>query len=107
MIYGTRHSINAANSPGDGKMMLQIFGTVAEFKRNLISERIKVGLASARQRKKLLGRPEGAKKETLEKYHYAQHLYETKNIPIAKACKTAGISKASFYRIDKGLSGTE
>lgn len=85
----------------NGKFLLQIFGAVAEFERNLISERTKIGLASARQRKKLLGRPVGAKKETLEKYHYAQHLYETKNIPIDKACQTAGISKTSFYRIDK------
>ncbi|MDR2954636.1 MAG: recombinase family protein [Prevotella sp.] len=90
----------------NGKFLLQIFGAVAEFERNLISERTKIGLAGARQRKKLLGRPEGAKKETLEKYHYVQHLYETKNIPIDKACKTAGISKTSFYRIDKEMSQT-
>jgi hypothetical protein len=53
--------------------------------------------------KKLLGRPKGAKKETVEKYHYAQHLYEAKNIPIDKACKMAEISKTSFYRIDKDI----
>lgn len=49
----------------------------------------------------MLGRPKGAKKESIEKYEYAQHLYENKNIPIDKACQTAGISKTTFYRIDK------
>lgn len=88
----------------NGKFLLQIFGAVAEFERNLISERTKIGLAGARKRKKLLGRPKGAKKETLAKYHYAQHLYDTKNIPIDEACKMAKISKTSFYRIDKGTS---
>ena len=87
----------------NGRFLLQIFGAVAEFERNLISERTRVGLTNARKRKKLLGRPKGAKKETLEKYHYAQHLYEVKNTAIDKACKMAGISKTSFYRIDKNM----
>lgn len=85
----------------NGKFIIQIFGAVAEFERNLISERTKFGLDNARKRKKLLGRPKGAKQETIEKYNYAQHLYENKNIPIDKACDLAGLSKTTFYRIDK------
>lgn len=88
----------------NGKFILQIFGAVAEFERNLISERTKLGLTNARKRKKLLGRPKGAKSETIEKYNYAQHLYENKNMPIDKACQLAGISKTSFYRIDNNFS---
>jgi DNA invertase Pin-like site-specific DNA recombinase len=87
----------------NGRFLLQIFGAVAEFERSLISERTRLGLTNARKRKKLLGRPKGAKNETVEKYHYAQHLYETKNMPIDKACKMAEISKTSFYRIDKDI----
>ena len=60
----------------NGKFIIQIFGAVAEFERNLIS---------------------------LEKYHFAFHLYENKNIPIDKACKQVGISKTSFYRVEKTL----
>ncbi|MGV2452927.1 UNVERIFIED_CONTAM: recombinase family protein [Ralstonia mannitolilytica] len=85
----------------NGKFIIQIFGAVAEFERNLISERTKFGLEGARKRKKLLGRPKGASAKSLEKYQYAKHLYDNKNIPIDKACKQAGISKATFYRIDK------
>lgn len=88
----------------NGKFIIQIFGAVAEFERNLISERTKFGLANARKRKKLLGRPKGAKSDTIEKYNYAQHLYENKDTPIDKACKLAGISKTTFYRIDKSKS---
>ncbi len=87
----------------NGKFLLQIFAAVAEFERNLISERTKVGLNNARRRKKLLGRPKGAKKETLEKYQYAKHLYDNKNIPIDKSCIQAGLSKTTFYRIEKHL----
>ena len=85
----------------NGKFLIQIFAAVAEFERNLIKERTKTGIEGARRRKKLLGRPKGSKKETIEKYQYAIHLYENKNIPIDKACKQAGIAKTTFYRIDK------
>lgn len=85
----------------NGKFIIQIFGAVAEFERNLISERTKAGLDGARRRNKLLGRPKGASKESIEKYQFAKHLYDNKGISIEKACKQAGISKATFYRIDK------
>lgn len=84
----------------NGKFIIQIFGAVAEFERNLISERTKSGLDGARKRNKLLGRPKGAKNETIEKYQYALHLYESKKIPIDKACLQAGLSKTTFYRIE-------
>lgn len=85
----------------NGKFIIQIFGAVAEFERNLISERTKSGLEGARRRNKLLGRPKGSSPKSIEKYQYAKHLYNNKNISIEKACKQAGISKATFYRIDK------
>lgn len=85
----------------NGKFLLHIFSAVAEFERNLISERTKVGLANARKRKKLLGRPKGPKKETIDKYEFAKHLYENQNQPIHIACEKAGIGKTTFYRIEK------
>lgn len=85
----------------NGKFIIQIFGAVAEFERNLISERTTSGLEGARNRKNLLGRPKGASPNSIEKYQYLKHLYDNKNLPIDKACKQAGISKATFYRIDK------
>lgn len=85
----------------NGKFIIQIFGAVAEFERNLISERTKSGLEGARRRNKLLGRPKGSSPKSIEKYQYAKHLYDNKSIPIERACKQAGISKATFYRIEK------
>jgi DNA invertase Pin-like site-specific DNA recombinase len=85
----------------NGKFLLHIFSAVAEFERNLISERTKVGLDNARRRNKLLGRPKGPKEETIEKYQFVKHLYENKEMAIEKACKQAGISKTTFYRVDK------
>ncbi|UOY06577.1 recombinase family protein [Muricauda sp. SCSIO 64092] len=87
----------------NGKFLLQIFAAVAEFERNLISERTKVGLDNARKRNKLLGRPKGAKVETIEKYHYAKHLYENQGVSIDNAGKRAKLGKTSFYRVEKSL----
>ncbi len=87
----------------NGKFLLQIFASVAEFERNLIRERTKMGLANARKRKKTLGRPQGIKRVTLEKYQYAKHLYDNMGVPIRKACEKANISKSSFYRVEISL----
>ena len=40
-----------------GKLVFQIIGAVAEFERNIISERVKAGLRNARRKGKRLGRP--------------------------------------------------
>ncbi len=58
----------------NGKFLLQIFASVAEFERNLISERTKMGLVNARKRKKLLGRPKGVSNATKDKY-YTQSIF--------------------------------
>jgi DNA invertase Pin-like site-specific DNA recombinase len=40
-----------------GKLVFQVIGAVAEFERNIISERVKAGLRNARRKGKRLGRP--------------------------------------------------
>lgn len=44
-------------STSSGKCFFQIVGAIAEFERDLVSERVKAGLAYARKRGKRLGRP--------------------------------------------------
>ncbi|SDD55719.1 Site-specific DNA recombinase [Pricia antarctica] len=88
----------------NGKFLLQIFASVAEFERNLISERTKMGLVNARKRKKLLGRPKGVSNAIKDKYEYAKHLYDNRDIPIREACSRAKISKTSFYRVENEIS---
>lgn len=45
-----------------GRLQLQILSAFAQFERDLISERTKEGLARARRRGKILGRPRKVKK---------------------------------------------
>lgn len=41
-----------------GKLVFHVIGTVAEFERDIIRERVKAGLENARQKGKRLGRPQ-------------------------------------------------
>ena len=82
-------------TPG-GKLVFHVFGALAEFERDLIRERTQAGLAAARARGRLGGRPK--KLETAAKVAMAQALYDDKRHAIAEICRTLGISRATLYR---------
>ncbi|MDB2550535.1 recombinase family protein [Rickettsiales bacterium] len=86
-------SINTKSS--SGKLIFHIFASLSEFERNLISERTKSGLQSARARGKLGGRPKKAPKE---KRQLAKDLYDSKKYSLAKICNIIGISKPTLYK---------
>src|SRR4051812_32795186 len=80
-------------SPG-GKLVFHIFGTLAEFERNLIRERTRAGLEAARAR----GR-KGGRRHKLDdrKRALAVDLYRQKKHPIVEICRTVGITKPTLY----------
>ena len=79
---------------GSGKLIFHIFGALAEFEREIIRERTKAGLESARARGRFGGRP---KKMTESKIAMAKTLYDDKTIAIKDICERFGISKTSLY----------
>lgn len=83
-----------------GKLNFHIFAAIAEFERDIIRERTKAGLESARARGRKGGRPRGLSKEAQIKAAAAFALYHQQK-PIAEICKTLEISKKTFYRYIK------
>jgi len=83
-----------------GKLIFHIFGALAEFERNLIRERTQAGLAAARARGHLGGRPKAL--ATAQKIKMAQELKANPNNKIADICKTLHISRATLYRYVPG-----
>src|SRR3954470_11667140 len=82
-------------TPG-GKLIFHIFGSLAEFERDVIRERTQAGLAAARARGRLGGRP---RKLTDAKHlELARTLYDGGQTDIATICRTLGISRATLYR---------
>jgi DNA invertase Pin-like site-specific DNA recombinase len=77
-----------------GKLFFHVIGALAEFERDLIRERTQAGLASARARGRMGGRP---KKMDAKKGEMARSLYAAKN-SVKDICETLGISKATLYR---------
>ena len=55
----TEHGSSMENPTSKRKYMVTMFGLFAEIERDLISERTKAGLAAARAKGRLLGRPKG------------------------------------------------
>jgi len=79
-----------------GKLIFHVFGALAEFERDLIRERTNAGLAAARARGRMGGRPKALadpKKRAL-----AQALYDGGQTDVATICQTLGISRATLYR---------
>src|SRR5947209_13613468 len=72
----------------NGRLIFNIFTSLAEFERDLIRERTKAGLAAARARGRVGGRPKAKTLNTPKKVAMAQSLYDNKNNSIDDSCKT-------------------
>jgi DNA invertase Pin-like site-specific DNA recombinase len=78
-----------------GKLVFSIFGALAEFERSLIRERTMAGLASARSRGRVGGRPPVM---TPEKIKVARDLYRARELTVEEIAKTIGVSRKTVYR---------
>ena len=78
------------------RLVFHIFGALAEFERNLITERTMAGLDAARARGRKGGRPKLSTQDS--KVATAKKLYHDRTISIPEICKTLHISKATLYR---------
>ena len=92
---------NIDTTTSGGKLIFHIFGALAEFERDIIRERTNAGLAAARARGRLGGRPKAKTLNTPKKVAMAQSLYDNKNNTIDDICKTLNISRATLYRYIK------
>jgi DNA invertase Pin-like site-specific DNA recombinase len=78
-----------------GKLVFNIFASLAEFERELIRERTKAGIESARAR----GRKGGRKpKLTPAKVELASKMMKDKTITIREVCDAVGVSSTTLYR---------
>ena len=81
-----------------GRLMFNLFASLAEFERDLTSERTNAGLAAARARGRQGGRPPGISKEAQSKAEAAKTLYLQKDKKVEDIAKLLGVSRATIYR---------
>ena len=79
----------------NGRLVFGIFAALAEFERELIVERTKAGLASARARGRNGGRPY---KMTAAKLRLAQAAMGQKETKVGELCAELGITRQTLYR---------
>jgi len=80
-----------------GKFTFHVFAALAEFERDIIRERTKAGLASARARGRKGGRPKGLSKKAQHTAIIAAKLYADGELSTTEICEQLSISKATLY----------
>ncbi|MGF1525534.1 MAG: recombinase family protein, partial [Candidatus Competibacterales bacterium] len=78
-----------------GKLVFHIFASLAEFERSIIRERTMAGLASARARGRLGGRPSSLTDNDLQ---MARAMLIDPAITVNQVAKKLGVSPATLYR---------
>ncbi|MEH7504931.1 recombinase family protein [Neobacillus drentensis] len=91
-LVSLRDSIDT--STAIGKAMFKMLAVLAEMERDIISERTKAGLESARARGKNGGRP----KKSQIKVKRALKLYDSKEYSTKEIAEMTGVSVATLYR---------
>ena len=82
--------------------MLAILGAAAEFERELISERVRDGLARARNENKKIGRPVVLEQKGVDSSHLVELKREGKSI--REISQLVGIKRSTLHGILKSLS---
>lgn len=95
--------LKSLNDPVDtttahGKLIFNIFASLAEFERDIIRERTHAGLAAARVRGRVGGRPKGLSKEAQKTAMAAETLYRERKLGVNAIANQLSISKRTLYK---------
>lgn len=88
-----------------GRLMFNLFASLAEFERDLIRERTQAGLAAARARGRQGGRPPGLSKEAQSKAEAVKTLYRQQDKTTAEIGQLLGLGRSTVYRYLRLLGG--
>ena len=81
-----------------GRLIFNVFASLAEFERDLIVERTQAGLKAARARGRTGGRPKGLSESAQKKAIAAEALYLKGELSVNEISDNLGISKVTLYR---------
>jgi len=82
-------------STPSGRLVFHVFGALAEFERGLIRERTLAGLASARARGRVGGRPKSVSDATVKA---AKAMLQAGEMTVTEIAKQLGVSPSTLYR---------
>lgn len=91
-LVSLKESIDTTTSTG--KLLFTLMSALAQFERDVIADRTREGLASARARGHKGGRPP-ANSEAVKK---AMRLYRTGEYTVKEICELTGVRKTTLYK---------
>jgi len=93
-------SLNDAidTTTAQGRLVFNLFASLAEFERDMIRERTKAGLAAARARGRVGGRPKGLSAQAQAKARAVKTMHGLKTHTILEICQLFHLSRATVYR---------
>jgi DNA invertase Pin-like site-specific DNA recombinase len=96
-----RESIDTT-TPG-GRLVFHLFGALAQFEREIIRDRTVAGLAAARARGRVGGRPS---KLSPDQRREARRMYDAQDLTVEQIGKILGVSRTTIYRVLDDASPT-
>src|SRR5260370_31544606 len=97
-LIATSQGIDTSESNPAGRLQMHVLAAVAEFERNVIRERINAGLAVARERGTILGRP-----RTLHRHTSAVAKLRRSGLSGRKIAKKLSIPVGSVFAVMRTL----
>lgn len=80
-----------------GRLVFNLFASLAEFERELIRERTQAGLSAARARGRVGGRPKGLSPQAQATAMAAETLYRERRMGVAAIAQKLHVSKSTLY----------
>ncbi|GAA3622884.1 hypothetical protein GCM10022397_05720 [Flavivirga jejuensis] len=93
----TEPFIDTTETSVHSSFIVNIFASLAELERDIIIERTKAGLESARNRGAILGAPKGLSSENKKKAKLCAYYFKEGILKVDDICNTVGISKGTYY----------
>ena len=94
---------DGANTDSGTKAMIQMMGVFAELERNMISERVKSGMANAKLKGKKIGRPQITINDIPNNVKKTYKLYKNNQINKSEFARICEISRTTLYKYIKIL----
>lgn len=85
-------------STSQGRLIFNIFASLAEFERDVIRERTMAGLKAARARGRVGGRPPGLSQKGERNAIAAEALYRDGSLSVKEICDQLDITKPTLYK---------
>lgn len=80
-----------------GRLVFNLFASLAEFERELIRERTHAGLEAARSRGRFGGRPKGLSQQAESTALAAETLYRERKLSVTAIARKLHVSKSTLY----------